>query len=147
MENNKDINRSLIACYGSLRKGHRNHNLFLDFSKDEWEFKGVETIKGFNLFPLGGFPGIERGEGQLVIEKYLVSDAVLARVRSLEGYNPNRPHSEQGFYDEQQVDTSNGSAGIYVYVSGAGSRDIITNGDWNLKCGVKGLTEKDKKYE
>jgi len=145
--NNKSVTRSLISVYGSLRKGHGNHGLFLRFPKDEWEFEGVETIKGFNLFPLGGYPGIERGDGQLVIEKYLVSDAVLARVRGLEGYDPNEPHSAQDFYDEIQIETTSGTSGIYLYVDGARGASIIEDGDWNKYCGVEELTEKDNSYE
>ena len=140
-------NKTLISVYGSLKKGHHNHNLFLRFPKEDWIFQGVETIQGFNLFPLGGFPGIEHGDNQLVIEKYLVSDNVLARVRGLEGYDPTRPHSEQSFYDEIDIETTSGISKVYLFVSGAQGRDIITNGDWNEYCGITGLTEKDKVYE
>jgi len=121
-------NKTLIAVYGSLRMAHGNHRLFKRYPTEDWEYKGTETIQGFNLFSLGGFPGIEKGDNKLVIELYEVSDNVLASVRALEGYSPKS--NENWFYNEIGVETSLGQARIYEYVSGAEGRKIIKDGDW-----------------
>jgi gamma-glutamylcyclotransferase (GGCT)/AIG2-like uncharacterized protein YtfP len=120
---------NVVAVYGSLRSECYNNRLFHHFPRKEWKVLGKDVIKGFSLFSLGGFPGVERtGENELVIEVYRVSDSVLEAIRSLEGYDPFS--DENWFYNEIEVETKFGQAKLYEYVDGVNGRPVIEHGDW-----------------
>lgn len=119
----------LVAVYGSLLSGLGNHRVMQRLGEEHYELVGETTIPGFNLFPLGGFPGIERGENSVKVEVYNVSNELLkGPLDRLEGYEEGS--SDNDFYDRQLVKTEFGDAWIYIYVRGAGQRAIIQDGDW-----------------
>lgn len=94
--------KHLVAVYGSLKRGFGNHQLLTDA-----EFLGEDTIGGWRMLHLGGFPGIIDGNSEeiILIEAYKVSDDEFTRLDSLEGY--------PSFYNRKQVSTSFGDAWIY----------------------------------
>lgn len=119
----------LVAVYGSLLSGLRNHEVMTSLGENHYELVGETTIEGFNLFPVSSFPGIERGDNVVKVEVYKVTRELLTnRLDLLEGYNENSEHNT--FYDRQKVKTEFGDTWIYVYVRGAEDREIITDGDW-----------------
>lgn len=114
-----------IAVYGSLREGLHNHYLIED-SKFLGAFNS-EPI--FNLYTLGGFPGLKtEGNTSVVMEVYEVDDKTASRVDQLEGYNPNR--KDNTFYDKIQIDTPFGEAGLYIYVDYISEDRLVKSGDW-----------------
>ena len=115
----------LVAVYGSLRKGLGNHRV-LGGSELLWV---CETPPHWEMFSLGGFPGIRAGEGPITIEVYrVVSESVAYGLDSLEGYRG--PNSNNNFYDKCSVDTDFGSAEIYTLLKGYEDCEAIDGGDW-----------------
>ena len=116
---------NLVCVYGTLRKGAGNHKHFLRDAEFKGEFSSEPT---YNLYNLGGFPGLkENGNTSVKMEIYAVNDAEAALVDSLEGYRKDRaPH----FYDKKDVETPWGTASVYIYVREANQNDLIESGDW-----------------
>ena len=137
MDNKQSATRTLIATYGTLRTGNGNKRAITQHGKEAYEELGLTKIKGWELYSLGGFPGASPSVNkEMVVELYRVNDDVLRSVRSLEGYNPNKPHSEQYFYDEVEVETDFGTAKMYQYVNGGNGCEKIESGDWNEFRGI-----------
>lgn len=113
----------LIAVYGSLRKGMSNHD-YLAGS----QFKGVETVFGFEMFSLGNYPYVIRGDSKATFEIYEVNDRTYRAIKSMElGAN----------YEESQIETEFGIAKMYQMDSeqhgwyGRRSRySPVEHGDW-----------------
>lgn len=109
----------LVAVYGSLREGLGNHGVIKGAEK-----KGDTVIKGWDLYSLGAFPFILKGNNALTVEVYQVdSETRQARLDALEGY--------PSFYDRTKVETEFGEAWIYfmheMYSRGA---PLVEHGDW-----------------
>jgi gamma-glutamylcyclotransferase (GGCT)/AIG2-like uncharacterized protein YtfP len=71
--------RHFVFTYGTLLYGERNHHLM-----DDENFLSEGRIKGFKMFNLGTYPGIEYGDGEVLGELYIVDDETLARLDYLE---------------------------------------------------------------
>jgi gamma-glutamylcyclotransferase (GGCT)/AIG2-like uncharacterized protein YtfP len=120
----KKEGKTLVAVYGSLRKGLGNHRL-LENSEYLGEFKS-EPI--YSLYSLGGFPGLkENGTTSVVMEVYAVDEPTARRVDALEGYSPDRPAT---FYDKKMIETPYGEAGVYLYVNDIPEDRFVESGDW-----------------
>lgn len=74
-------NEEFIFVYGTLLKGKCNYNRFL--APAEPEMRG--EIEGFEMYDLGAFPAIVKGEGRVKGEVYRVNPEQLARIDRLEG--------------------------------------------------------------
>lgn len=114
----------LVAVYGSLRSGLGNHRV-LGGSK----LIGTDRISGWEMFSLGGFPGIRSGDGSIVIEVYeVVSSEVDKGLDRLEGYyGPG----ESNFYDKAVVETKYGQASIYTLEgNNYFGNQQVEDGDW-----------------
>lgn len=98
----------LIFVYGTLKQGHGNHRLIHD-----QKFKGIGVSEeNFQMYSLGGFPGVVAGSKEIVGELYEVDDLAFERCDRLEGH----PH----FYKREQVQVMNEEfedvlAWIYIY--------------------------------
>lgn len=107
---------TLIAVYGTLMEGQGNWNWAINPQKT------IERIElpGWEMMTCGGFPGCRPTDDKnktIQVDLFDVTDAQLARIDNLEGYNPEREHN--GFYERMTVETPHGEAFIYKY-----------NGDW-----------------
>ena len=112
---------TLVAVYGSLKKGFGNHGLLTNA-----EFLGEDAIKGWRMLHLGGFPGIIDGndEEAIHIELYKVDEGEFERLDMLEGF--------PSFYNRKKVPTSQGDAWIY-YLSEPerySNSDVVESGVW-----------------
>lgn len=111
----------LVAVYGSLKQGYRNHALL-----GGSEFKGVDgTSAEFSMYSMGGFPCItEGGDTSIHVEVYEVEDEVFSRLDRLEGY--------PSFYNRKEIDTMYGKAWIYYIQDGSylGELNLVANGRW-----------------
>lgn len=75
------LSGNLIFVYGTLMRGKSNHDSFLGDSC----FLGNGKIDGYEMYDLGSFPGIIKGEGKVSGEVYAVTDAELKAIDRLEG--------------------------------------------------------------
>lgn len=116
-----EIVNSLVAVYGSLRKGKGNHRIL---DNDRTEYLGTTRVSGFDMYSLGSYPFITDGDGEITVEVYRVSDIVTAqRLDTLEGYPT--------FYNRKQVQTEYGLAWIYFINDFDVSRyQPVPGGDW-----------------
>ena len=114
----------LISVYGTLRKNNGNHRLI-----ENADYKGTFTTEPiYNLYSLGGFPGLrEDGDTAVVMEVYAVNKEEARRVDGLEGYTPGE---QATFYDKIQIETPWGQAGVYTYVRQPNESSLIKSGDW-----------------
>lgn len=88
----------LLAVYGTLRKRER---------LDSWlnlEPLSTERLPGFEMYNLGSYPYVIRGEGEIVIEVYDAKTHTLNNIGDM----------EQGAgYKTMAVETSQGTALIF----------------------------------
>ena len=54
-----------IAVYGTLKMGFGNHRLI-----QNCRYLGEDTLKNFDMYSLGGFPGVIHGKGEIKVEVY-----------------------------------------------------------------------------
>jgi gamma-glutamylcyclotransferase (GGCT)/AIG2-like uncharacterized protein YtfP len=115
----------LVAVYGSLRKGLGNHPI-LGTSR----LVGVtKTPPEWEMFSLGGFPGVRKGKTPIVVEVYQVTEENVAdRLDSLEGYRG--PDSEYNFYGKSSIHTDLGEAEMYTLLQGYEEHPTVEGGDW-----------------
>lgn len=120
------MKKKLIAVYGTLRKGFGNHRLIQNA-----DYLGTfKTEPIYNLYSLGGFPGLKNnGDTSVVMEVYAVTDEEAYHVDCLEGYTPGQPAY---FYDKQDIETPWGTAGVYIYVNSISEDRKIESGDFYL---------------
>lgn len=101
--------RHTIFVYGTLKKDWGNHRII----EDQQYLGCAETSHpNFQMYSLGGFPGVVAGDKQITGELYSVDDEALARCDRLEGH--------PSFYKREQISVSplegeNVVAWIYIY--------------------------------
>ncbi len=118
------MKKTLIAVYGSLRKGMGNDYL-LSTSKYLGEF---QTKPEFSLYSLGYYPGLKtNGNTSVTMEVYAVDDTVAEKVDRLEGYTPGGNNT---FYDKIPIETPYGEASVYIYVNDIPQERLVESGDW-----------------
>ena len=139
------MSRSLVAVYGTLRRGQGNHCIL---SRTTAPLLVTErTQEHFNMFTNwshgGGYPFIvpvktSNSSKNVVIEVYEVDEYTLERLDQLEGY----PHH----YDRKLTPTSVGEAWIYfqskamLKARGDTRKSVrIFHGDWiDWQMGFRG---------
>ena len=80
----------IIITYGTLRREGTNHNYYLREGSQDIKFLGEGKIKGFDLYDLGCYPAITKGEGEVVAEIYEISEDIFKTINNMEkgvGYN------------------------------------------------------------
>lgn len=120
-----------VAVYGSLKRAFHNHHHYLQNS----DFVGNDTVSGFDMYSLGGFPGIvpnSEAESPVSVEIYDVNRATLERLDRLEGH----PH----FYERVLVFTDTGKqVNIYVYKGDTDDLYRVKSGCWEAGTRINPL--------
>jgi gamma-glutamylcyclotransferase (GGCT)/AIG2-like uncharacterized protein YtfP len=111
-----------LAVYGSLKKSGKLHNRMVEGGAT---FLGESTFKG-DLFSLGAYPAAVEGPGTVFCEVFECSDALIARLDSIEGH--------PWHYRRQVVWTPKfGDVQAYLYQHRLMSTDRkIENGRYNV---------------
>lgn len=99
----------LIFVYGTLKRGFGNNRIIAD---QNYLGLGETVASTFQMYSLGGFPGVVRGSKTIRGELFEVDEEAFARCDRLEGH----PY----FYRREQVEVTgiNGVvqlAWIYIY--------------------------------
>lgn len=107
------------AVYGSLRAGLHNHALIKDCT-----LLSTETLQGFEMFSLGGFPCVYKNPvDDVLIEVYEVdSESTRQALDRLEGH--------PDWYKREVVETSQGPAWLYVMQRAYPDAPYVEGGDW-----------------
>lgn len=121
---------SLVAVYGSLRKGLHNHRVIRD---SRFVSKGM--VKGFGMYSLGLYPALSRvgKKNDVVVEVYDVNSTTMERLDQLEGFPKyyNRKLAPVNVNGVEMV------AWIY-YMEGELEKPFVEGGDWTKFVGAIG---------
>jgi len=118
MDNTNKENTHKVFAYGTLRVGQGNYSYLL---KDEpgVKYLGEDTIEGFTMIHLGGFPALIennfvedfaeiRVATKVVGDVFEVNDETMTNLDALEGYPT--------FYNRKEVETeNNGTCWVYYH--------------------------------
>jgi len=118
---------TVVAVYGSLRKGMGNHRLLANQT-----FLGeTKTVEKYAMYSLGGFPKVSlEGDkvSQIVVELYEVDAPGLARLDMLEGYNGE---GQRNFYDRSPIQCEDGNLALIYHIEDKGRQpEVVPDGDW-----------------
>lgn len=119
------MNNNNVLLYGSLRKGHYNYNRFMDYFPEGLTYQETTTIKGFDLYDLGSYPGIKLSEDpnkELVVDMMQCSDECFDSI--------NRMELGAG-YTTHQVVINEVPYTIYLYQGRVSENRLVESGDWS----------------
>ena len=99
----------MIFVYGTLKNGWGNHRIIEDQKFIGW----AESLQlKWQMYSLGGFPGILSGDKRITGELYEVDDEAFARCDRLEGHPTFYKREQHKFIDlEGFIHT----AWVYIY--------------------------------
>ena len=116
-----------IFVYGTLMKGEPNHFLIDRDPKNKF-IKQAATTRNFNLFDLGGFPGMTMpGNNSVLGEIYEVTARTIRDLDILE--------SHPQFYRRSYIDLADGEKAITYILDSVYTMHcpIIKTGNWKSK--------------
>ncbi len=127
----RDMGR--IFVYGSLRKGHYNHN-YLNFNL-RTKYLRTAKLKNARMYNLGSYPCVvltNTPSDTVVGELYEFLDSEFEKlIRKME---------QTAGYVEKTVRIDREDYIIYVFEEAPKDADIIRSGDWNLENSSGGGT-------
>jgi len=121
-----------VFVYGSLKKGFHNNRVLGDA-----QLVGTGNIDGYDMYSLGGYPGIVVGSGNVKGEVYEITDKHLPWLDRLEGYSENwKPDDCMYLRQRVTVDMDQPypddllQAWVYIYNGDVSRRKKIEDGVW-----------------
>lgn len=105
-----------IITYGSLRKGEYNFNSFPSAKHIK-----TTTIKGWDLYSLGPYPGVKPGEGTLTVDVIQVNNKDYEYIRNME---------LGAGYDEIDIKVEDVEGKFYPFNGIVNQENLVENGDW-----------------
>jgi gamma-glutamylcyclotransferase (GGCT)/AIG2-like uncharacterized protein YtfP len=124
---------TLLAVYGTLRKGHHNNRQMAEAPLILSKIK----VPNLSLYGLGWYPGVKIDDGPgVVCDFYDVDEALLKRLDRYEGYDPSRP--EHSLFVRKELTLETTKFNIYVYNGAVDRCERIESGDFLLEEGISG---------
>jgi gamma-glutamylaminecyclotransferase len=116
------MSKHLIFVYGTLKRGWGNNAIIHD---QECLGEAITVEHSFQMYTLGGFPGVVGGDKQIMGELWEVDDTAFDRCDRLEGH--------PRFYKRYQIEVltkkltgmSKDTAWIYIYQGDVSQRTPI----------------------
>jgi gamma-glutamylcyclotransferase (GGCT)/AIG2-like uncharacterized protein YtfP len=124
-----------LFAYGSLRYGFElNHFL------KESRFVGYGFAEGFEMYDLGSYPGVVKGDGIIWGEVYEINEDLLKTLDEVEDYKGKEDdlytrYKTRVFFDQKRKYYLDGVY-IYVYNQDISYRDKIESGDYSAYVGM-----------
>lgn len=98
-----------VFVYGSLKRGFGNHGVIRG---QEFVGEGETSDNKWDMFSMGGYPGVIYGEMKISGEIYEVDEEGMKGLDRLEGNG--------SFYTREVIETTHGKAWMYVLPERAG---------------------------
>jgi gamma-glutamylcyclotransferase (GGCT)/AIG2-like uncharacterized protein YtfP len=115
------IIKNYVFVYGSLRPGEYNYSRFKEYYNDEINHVKKAEIKGYDLYSLGSYPGIVKGNNKLIGDILEVSNEVKNALDNMEF---------GAGYTEEFINIDGIECSIYVYEGGVNKNNLVKSGDW-----------------
>ncbi|MEX0445059.1 gamma-glutamylcyclotransferase [Xenorhabdus sp. SGI246] len=106
-----------VIVYGSLRRKQGNHH-WMTYA----QLLGEHRLEGYEIYDLGHYPAVIRGEGIIECEVYRITSSILTELDDL------KKNTQE--YQRELVKTPYGSAWIYLYMLSVEGVPRIESGDW-----------------
>jgi len=115
----------LLAVYGTLKRGYRNHALIA-----QAHYIGCERLHEISLYDIGPYPGarLEASAG-VEVEVYAVTPNQLVSLDLLEEYAPADP--DASLYTRERLGTRFGLAWVYLYQGDIDGKTCLRSGSWS----------------
>ena len=113
---------SIIAVYGSLRKGEYNYERF--GGDKSFAYKGTFNIPGFKLYSLGPYPAVIEGDktDKLIVDILETTKDIAKSINNME---------VGAGYSAEEVMVDGQVATIYVYDHPIKETNRVLSGDWS----------------
>ncbi|MEQ6918207.1 gamma-glutamylcyclotransferase family protein [Halomonas aquatica] len=118
------IRTPLVAVYGTLKRGLRNHHWL-----EGADFLGEDCLTSATLYDLGPYPAAKPEPSRGIdVEVFRVDARLLTGLDRLEDYRVRKP--KDGDYDRLITTTTFGPAWLYLYNRQVAGYPVIREGSW-----------------
>ncbi len=127
-----------LFVYGTFRYGFELHHMLR-----KSRFVGLGHIEGYNMYDLGGYPGIVKGENSIWGEVYEVDEKTIKELDVVEGYSGDKDdlyvrETTTVFFDDRRKFRIN-NVNFYRYNLEIKCRDLIDSGNYSMWVGMPEL--------
>lgn len=127
----KNTRKCLV--YGSLRNKEYNCKRFQNYYPGGFNYESTTTVKGFDLFDLGSYPGIKRSSNpdkELTVDIFNCSEECYRSIRAME---------LGAGYSELLINLEGVDHVIYLY--NGNPTKLVESGDWSKYLSHEQLIE------
>ncbi|MEM0362530.1 MAG: gamma-glutamylcyclotransferase [Sulfolobaceae archaeon] len=124
-----------IFVYGSLRYGFELHHIIA-----KSRFVGLGYIEGYEMYDLGNYPGVIKGDGIVWGEVYEIDDNLIKFLDEVEDYKGSPDdlyiRNKTRVYFDQRRKYYLDDVYFYIYNREVNGREKIENGDYSTWSGM-----------
>jgi gamma-glutamylcyclotransferase (GGCT)/AIG2-like uncharacterized protein YtfP len=107
-----------LLCYGSLKRNSYN---FDRFGKDTQKYIKTLELEGYDLYDLGPYPGLTKGDGKVTVELHEVEDGAFSYIKRME--------AGAGYSEGKEI-VDGIEASIFFYEGNLEGNPKIDSGEW-----------------
>jgi len=124
-----------LFVYGTFRYGFELHHLLR-----KSRFVGLAHVEGYNMYDLGNFPGIVKGENAVWGEVYEIDDSLIKELDIVEGFtgSPDDLYVRETttvYFDQRRRYRMN-NVFLYRYNMDIEGRELIESGNYSMWSGM-----------